>query len=396
MSRSGWAGPHSTSSARCFVGTIHAYCFRLLQQHVPRYETYDVLDDNQLTAFLCREATRLNIKRSGRTGCSRRSRAFLANVDVVENELIPASDLTDPFRGDRRGYFDAATQRYRFLTFGQQIVRAVEALRDPAVAAIVHGDLRHLIVDEYQDVNPAQERLIELLTGPEVELCVVGDDDQAIYQWRGSDVAQHRSTSPSATRTSRTFRITTNRRSRPGIIAAANAFAESIPGRLPKTMAAVRARIRRRGRALVGRHRGRRGRPDRRDDRAPARRTASATATSPSSSVAGRVPGAADRLRAARHPRPARRRTGLFDQPEARLLGRPSPGSPTSTGARAATSAGTVPTDDDLLDGFQALFEPSFARRGASCVAGSWPGRHRSAPPNDRREPRRRALRPAR
>jgi len=47
--------------------------------------------------------------------------------------------------------------------------------------------LRHLIVDECQDVNPAQERLIRRLTGPRVELCVNGDDDQAIYQWRGSD-----------------------------------------------------------------------------------------------------------------------------------------------------------------------------------------------------------------
>jgi len=45
-----------------FVGTIHAYCFRLLQQHVPRYETFDVLDDNQLTAFLSREARRLEIR----------------------------------------------------------------------------------------------------------------------------------------------------------------------------------------------------------------------------------------------------------------------------------------------------------------------------------------------
>src|SRR5713226_4747607 len=46
-----------------FVGTIHAYCFRLLQVHVPRYETYDVLDDHQLTAFLAREATRLRSPR---------------------------------------------------------------------------------------------------------------------------------------------------------------------------------------------------------------------------------------------------------------------------------------------------------------------------------------------
>src|SRR5438105_13371521 len=43
-----------------YVGTIHAFCFRLLQRRIPRYETYDVLDDNQLTAFLSREATRLN------------------------------------------------------------------------------------------------------------------------------------------------------------------------------------------------------------------------------------------------------------------------------------------------------------------------------------------------
>ncbi len=49
------------------------------------------------------------------------------------------------------------------------------------MAETVHATLRHLIVDEYQDVNPAQERLIRLLlAGSEVELCVVGDDDQAI------------------------------------------------------------------------------------------------------------------------------------------------------------------------------------------------------------------------
>src|SRR5215213_3561427 len=44
-----------------YVGTIHAYCFRLLQTYVPRYGTYDVLDDHQLTAFLAREATRLDL-----------------------------------------------------------------------------------------------------------------------------------------------------------------------------------------------------------------------------------------------------------------------------------------------------------------------------------------------
>ena len=80
-------------------------------------------------------------------------------------------------------------EQFRLLTYGQLISRAVSELGKPEVADAVHATLRHLIVDEYQDVNPAQERLIRLLTGEQVELCVVGDDDdQAIYQLRGSDV----------------------------------------------------------------------------------------------------------------------------------------------------------------------------------------------------------------
>lgn len=220
-----------------FVGTIHAYCFRLLQQHVPRFETYDVLDDNQLTAFLTREANRLAIRQldpAGRERLFAAIEAFLQSVDVIENELLDPSSMPEPFRTVLTDYFDAL-ERYRLLTYGQQIVSAVRELERSDVAATLHAELRHLIVDEYQDVNPAQERLIELLAGPEVHLCVVGDDDQAIYQWRGSDVANivtFADRYPDVT----TFTITKNRRSRPDIIRRANRFAQSIPGRLDKTM----------------------------------------------------------------------------------------------------------------------------------------------------------------
>jgi DNA helicase II / ATP-dependent DNA helicase PcrA len=220
-----------------FVGTIHAYCFRLLQQHVPIYETYDVLDDNQLTAFLTREATRLSIRQLDPKGSDRlfaSIEAFLKSVDVVENELLDPATVPDPFGSVLSDYLDSL-ERYRLLTYGQQVVRAVHELNKDDVAATVHADLRHLIVDEYQDVNPAQERLVELLTGPEVELCVVGDDDQAIYQWRGSDVSniiEFTERYPEVA----TFEITTNRRSRPAIIEQANRFAATIPGRLDKAM----------------------------------------------------------------------------------------------------------------------------------------------------------------
>jgi DNA helicase-2/ATP-dependent DNA helicase PcrA len=80
-----------------FVGTIHSYCFRVLQQHVPKYATYDVLDDHRLTAFLARRSNALGIKRlEGKMFAS--IRCFRANLDVVENELLRVDHLEDPFR----------------------------------------------------------------------------------------------------------------------------------------------------------------------------------------------------------------------------------------------------------------------------------------------------------
>lgn len=226
-----------------FVGTIHAYCFRLLRQYVPRYETYDVLDDNQLTAFLAREGNRLEVRQldaGNRLFASIGS--VLRNVDVVENELLDPASMPDPFGSVLERYLDAL-ERYRLFTYGQQVVRAVRELERPELAAQIHGTLRHLIVDEYQDVNPAQERLIRLLTRPQVELCVVGDDQQAVYQWRGSDVSNivtFRDRYPSVG----TFEITTNRRSRPQLIEIANEFGRTIPERIDKTMAPARPSVR--------------------------------------------------------------------------------------------------------------------------------------------------------
>lgn len=223
-----------------YVGTIHAFCFRLLQSYVPRYETFDVLDDNQLTAFLSREANLLELKElDSKKRLFASIKAFLKSLDVIENELLEPGQMPQPFRSVLERYFQTL-ERYRLLTYGQQIVRAVRELEKPEVAEAVHGELRHLIVDEYQDVNLAQERLIELLAGPNVELCVVGDDDQAIYQWRGSDVDNIVTFADRYPNVAK-FEITTNRRSRPQIIETANRFAVTIPNRIEKSMDTFRA-----------------------------------------------------------------------------------------------------------------------------------------------------------
>lgn len=223
---------------RLFVGTIHAYCFRLLQTYVPTYETYTPLDENQLVNVLYREANRLGLRKFDTDNKLFRGVAkFQKSVDVVENELLSIDRLpAGPFCDTLAAYY-AMLDGYRFMSFGMQIVRAVEALQVHEIHERVTAGLRHLIVDEYQDVNPAQEKLVELLAKPHgcADLVVVGDDDQAIYQWRGSDV-NNIVTFADRYDDVKQFRLLVNRRSRPDIVALANAFSQTIPKRLSKQM----------------------------------------------------------------------------------------------------------------------------------------------------------------
>ena len=222
-----------------FVGTIHAYCLRLLQDHVPEYGNHDVIDSHQHAGLLSREYNRLGLKKLGDRHWAP-IRDFSQTVDIISNELIAATDISDPDLRECYETYRDTLSRYRLLTFGQLVAQAIEALDGPGVYERVHAPLRYLIVDEYQDINPAQDRLISLLAIDPVELCVVGDDDQSIYQWRGADVGnmiKFKSRYQNAT----TIALSTNRRSRPNIVEHADRFAKSIDPRLPKNMYAGRS-----------------------------------------------------------------------------------------------------------------------------------------------------------
>lgn len=227
---------------RLYVGTIHGYCFQLLQTYLPMYETYTPLDPNQLTNLLYREERRLKLRRHDPSNkLFKGIKAFQESIDVVENELISVSDLPEGhFRESAEAYY-AMLDSYRFMSFGTQIVGAVRAMADPEVHTKVTADLKHLIVDEYQDVNPAQEQLVYLLSKPRgtADVVVVGDDDQAIYQWRGSNVSNIVSFADRYDGVTK-FNLLVNRRSRPGIVQLANGFARSIPDRLVKEMSTFR------------------------------------------------------------------------------------------------------------------------------------------------------------
>jgi DNA helicase-2/ATP-dependent DNA helicase PcrA len=222
-----------------FVGTIHGWCLRFLQERVPRYATYDLFEEHRLVGLVTREYWDIGIQDlSADTNMTRNAQRFLATVSVVQNELLAADELpAGPFRRCYERFLDLL-ERYRVLTHDRCIAAAVEALRDPATAGAAREALRHVVVDEFQDVNPAQAQLVALLGAAPVHVCVVGDDDQAIYQWRGSSVEyiQRFAVSFGA----HTETLARNRRSVANVVERAAAFAERIPGHMEKRFEAHR------------------------------------------------------------------------------------------------------------------------------------------------------------
>ncbi len=221
-----------------YVGTIHGWCFHTLQAFDPRFGNYEVIDEHRHAALLSREARALELK-----GLAGRHwdgiRAWIRIVDLVGDELLDRGALEAASLLGRWDTYLGLMDRYRLLTFGRLVVELIRLLEDPVAGARIRAPLRHLVVDEYQDVNPAQERLVSLLASDGASLCVVGDDDQAIYQWRGADVANIVGFGRRRPE-SHGVRLLENRRSRPGIVRAASDFASRIDGRLEKSMHAVR------------------------------------------------------------------------------------------------------------------------------------------------------------
>ena len=217
---------------RMYVGTIHAYALRLLQTYAPRYAGYDLIEEAALRAWVAGHCGAILGSKKWK-GMWDRVDEFLHDADIIENEALWPSGSDDFSRKYRK--FVEILESHRLLTFGRSIAAAAEELGRLSVRKNIQRDVCFIFVDEHQDVNPAQERLIKGLIGPNTQLCVVGDDDQAIYQWRGSDVAimqgfrkRYKPVLP--------VRLDTNRRSVPSIVTVAADFAHTIEPRLDKTI----------------------------------------------------------------------------------------------------------------------------------------------------------------
>lgn len=194
---------HQPDIGDLYVGTIHSFCFELLQEFVPGYRAFDVLDEGKRYSYITSIRNELGYhdledwltnsgakKRYGMTKQAWVLNTLIRGIDIVREEMRAPEDVSDCEAFCKAVHvYDEKIVKRRFLDFSSMMAHTVRRLEsDKSILDEVRRRFTHITVDEYQDINPIQERLIRLLIGKDSNLCVVGDDDQSIYQWRGSTV----------------------------------------------------------------------------------------------------------------------------------------------------------------------------------------------------------------
>jgi DNA helicase-2/ATP-dependent DNA helicase PcrA len=174
-----------------WVGTFHATCARLLRRYAEEVgikKDFVIYDDSDQRAMVTRVVRDLGLD-------DRRypARMLAGVINRAKNDDQEPGDLPagDPFERAAKQVFASYEERMKVagaLDFGDLIYRLVHAMKkDASLRETVRSRFEHVLVDEYQDTNRAQYMLVRLLCEEHRNLCVVGDDDQSIYRFRGAD-----------------------------------------------------------------------------------------------------------------------------------------------------------------------------------------------------------------
>ncbi len=178
-----------------WVATFHATCVRILRRYIDRlgydnhFVIYDTDDQKSVMKDVCK---RLEIDTK-----IYKERAILAAISAAKNELTGPEEYEQRFRGDyaKRRIADAYLEYQRVLKsnnaldFDDLLMKTVELFQtNQDVLDSYQERFRYILVDEYQDTNTAQFKLLDLLARKYRNLCVVGDDDQSIYKFRGANI----------------------------------------------------------------------------------------------------------------------------------------------------------------------------------------------------------------
>ena len=178
-----------------WVSTFHSACVRILRRHIDLigYQNDFVIYDTEDQKKLLKEV----IKRLNLDPKKYKESAVLGKISDFKNKLMTTADVRDMARRDFRQVnianiyedYQEALKKNNALDFDDLIMETVKLFTQcPEVLAGYQERLKYIMVDEYQDTNAAQFAFIRLLAGKYQNLCVVGDDDQSIYKFRGADI----------------------------------------------------------------------------------------------------------------------------------------------------------------------------------------------------------------
>ena len=178
-----------------WVSTFHSTCVRILRRYIDRlgYDTnftiYDTDDQKTLMKEVCRKLD-IDTKKY-------KERSLLAQISHAKDELITpdemlmnaGADFNQKKVAEVYREYQNALRRNNALDFDDLIVKTVELFQNCGdVLEYYQERFRYIMVDEYQDTNTAQFKFISLLASRYENLCVVGDDDQSIYKFRGANI----------------------------------------------------------------------------------------------------------------------------------------------------------------------------------------------------------------
>ena len=225
-----------------WVATFHSSCVRILRRFADRmgyatnFTIYDSDDQKTLMKDICK---RLEIDTK-----MYKERTFLNEISSAKNELISDQEFANQAMGDFRKTrtaqvyreYQARLKQNNAMEFDDLIMNTVELLKlDPEVLNYYQEKFQYVMVDEYQDTNTAQFELVRLLAGGKNNLCVVGDDDQSIYKFRGANIyniLNFEKHFPDAT----VIKLEQNYRSTGNILEAANGVIANNEGRKAKRL----------------------------------------------------------------------------------------------------------------------------------------------------------------
>jgi DNA helicase-2/ATP-dependent DNA helicase PcrA len=173
------------------ISTFHSTCARILRreiQHLGFDSAFAIYDDGDSQKLLKEIIGELNLDEKRYP-----PRSLAAAIDDCKNNGRLPKDIPNDFSHAVLARVYAAYQerlkKCNALDFGDLVLMVVRLFeQEPLVLERYRDRWRWLMVDEYQDTNPIQYRLVTLLAGERRNLCVVGDDDQSIYRWRGADI----------------------------------------------------------------------------------------------------------------------------------------------------------------------------------------------------------------